>query len=151
MSTGDRGGPSVTGEEEMEDHEEMQEDSLESSDVTMITSHGTFMRERQTVRLLKIGIPRNVTVLLRTCPRTYRIDTFRSMGWSLPNGSKMLYTTDSWTSNTGQTYLGFLSQPEIRGTPSFCYYVLFTGDIKNSFSVLGTIHDLCVVCLKNCG
>jgi len=29
------------------------------------------LRARQTLRLLKLGIPRSVTVLVRTCPRTY--------------------------------------------------------------------------------
>ncbi len=42
MNTGTRGGPSDVGEEEMEDHVEMEEDS--TSNVQILETHGTFTR-----------------------------------------------------------------------------------------------------------
>ena len=53
-------------EEEMEDHEEMEEDS--SSNVSMLASRGTFIPDTKdgTVsrRLQELGIPRSAIVLL---------------------------------------------------------------------------------------
>jgi hypothetical protein len=80
-----RGGASTVGEEEMEDHVEMEQDS--HSNVTMLAA---LLWARKPLRLLKVGIPRDTTVLMRTCPRTSYIDTFRIMGWSVPNGPKIL-------------------------------------------------------------
>jgi hypothetical protein len=54
MRTGAPGGASTEGQEEMEDHAEMEEDS--TSNVSMLAADGTFIAG-QTERLLKRGIP----------------------------------------------------------------------------------------------
>ena len=61
MSPGGRGGAYTAGEEEMEDHVEMEEDS--TGTVPMIPVDGTFIEDTAGARLLNLGIPPNATTL----------------------------------------------------------------------------------------
>ena len=69
ITAGAQGRASGAGGQDMEDREEMEAES--TSNVTMLAAGVLSLRARQTLRLLKLGIPRSVTVLVRTCPRTY--------------------------------------------------------------------------------
>ncbi len=88
MSTaGARGGASVAGEEQLEDHVEMQEDS--TSNVAMLAARGTLIAGTAdgTVTEARHSTKRHHAA--QNVSEDLLNDTCRIMGWSLPNGPKI--------------------------------------------------------------
>jgi len=69
MSTGDPGGASTAGEDEMEDDTEMEDDS--TSNVPMLESGGTFIAGTADGTVTEARHSSKRPALPRTCPRTY--------------------------------------------------------------------------------